>query len=82
MLDGVSSAQGFYSLAVLKNGTTFLFLLYEASINQNLQVNRQFYISSDGNDYYEFNCYHGSDSFLIESQQVFNQLTIEYVGEY
>ncbi len=82
MLSGVSSAQGWYRIYVLKNDSTILFLLYEVSINQNLQVNRQFYISSDGNDYFELNCYNSGDNFFIESQQVFNQLTIEYVGEY
>lgn len=82
MLGGVSSVQGWYQILVWKNDSTFLYLLYEASMNQNLQVNRQFYISSDGNDYFEFNCYNFNDNFLIESQQVFNQLTIDYVGEY
>ena len=65
-----------------KNGNTFLFPLHEVSINQNLQVNRQFDISSDGNDYYELNCYNPSDNFNIEWQQVLNQLTIEYIGAY
>ena len=82
LLSSVSSAQGWYIIYALKNGSTFLLLLYEVSINQHLQVNRQFYISSDGNDYYEFRCYNFADNFMIESQQVFNQLTIEYVGEY
>lgn len=85
MLWNVSDALGLYRIYVLKNGSIFLFLLYEAraSINQNLQVNRQFYISSDGNDYFEFNCYNENDDFLTDSQHpLFNQLTIEYVGEY
>ena len=82
MLSGTNSLAGWYQILVLKNGTTFLYILYEASMAQNLEVNRQFYISSDGNDYFEFNCYNFNDNFHIESQQVFNQLTIEYVGEY
>lgn len=82
MLSGVSSVAGWYRIYAMKNSSTILYLLYEVSINQNLQVNRQFYISSDGNDYYEFRCYSTADDFFIESQQVFNQLTIEYVGEY
>jgi len=82
LLSGVNSLAGWYVIMALKNGSTILYLLYEPSLNQNLQVSRQFYISSDGNDYYEFNCYNSGDDFSIESQQVFNQLTIEYVGEY
>ena len=82
LLSGVSSAAGWYRLYVLKNDSVILFALYEVSINQNIQVNRQFYISSDGSDYYEFNCYNSIDNFFIEGQQSFNQLTIEYVGEY
>ena len=82
MLSAVSSTEGWYWIIGLKNGSTILYLLYEPSLNQNLQVNRQFYISSDGNDYCEFNCGNSADDFFIEPQHVFNQLTIEYVGEY
>ena len=78
----MSSVEGFYSLYVVKNGILFLIPLYEVSINQILQVNRQFEIFSDGNDYYEFNCYNAGDNFQIESQQVFNQLTIDFIGNY
>lgn len=82
LLDSTNSVAGWYDIYVLKNGTTFLYLLHEVSMNQNLQVNRQFYISSDGNDYFELSCYNTADSFFIENQQVLNQLTIEYAGEY
>jgi hypothetical protein len=80
MLTSTSSGAGFYQMYLIKNGSLYLILLYEASINQNLQVSREFFIDSDGNDYFEINCYHSSDSFFLEDQQVFNQLTIEYTG--
>jgi hypothetical protein len=81
LLSGVSSAAGWYQMYLLKNGTLYSVLLYEASINQHLQIDLQFYIDSDGNDYFEINCYASGDaSFSIESQQIYNQLALEYFG--
>jgi len=72
----------YYGLWVWKNDTLFMTPGYPVPIGIYLQVNIHFYISSDGNDYYDFNCYCLHDDFLISGQQVRNQLTIEYIGEY
>lgn len=72
----------YYWLWVWKNDILFITPEYEAPEGTYLEVNKQFYISSDGNDYYDFNCHCLYDDFLISSQQYRNQLTIEYVGAY
>jgi len=72
----------YYGFWVWKNDTLFMTPGYPVPEGIYLQVNIHFYISSDGNDYYDFNCYCLHDDFLISSQQVRNQLTIEYIGEY
>ncbi|MCP4760282.1 MAG: hypothetical protein GY870_00780 [archaeon] len=82
ILYDTSSIAGFYYLDVLKNGIPFLSPVFEVSINQYLPISVDFYISSDGNDYYEFNFHHLTDSFYIYSQQINNQLAIDYLGEY
>ncbi len=82
LLTDMLSIDGYYFLNVFKNGTAFLTPVYEMSIDQYLQISTEFYISSDGNDYYEFNCRHTYDNFYINSQQIYNQFTIEYLGEY
>jgi hypothetical protein len=81
-LASTSSALGWYQMFLWKNGILYSILLQEASINNNIQVNRQIYIDSDGNDYFEINCYSFMDSFFSpeESQQAYNQLAIEYAG--
>lgn len=72
----------YYGFWVWKNDTLFMTPGYPVPEGIYLQVNIHFYISSDGNDYYDFNCYCLHDDFLISSQQVRNQLTIEFIGEY
>ena len=81
LLNDVDSTY-YYWLWVYKNDVLFITPEYEAPEGTYLKVNRQFYISSDGNDYYEFNCLCLHDDFLINSQQYRNQLTIEFIGEY
>ena len=72
----------YYGFWVWKNDTLFMTPGYPVPEGIYLQMNIHFYISSDGNDYYDFNCYCLHDDFLISSQQVRNQLTIEFIGEY
>ena len=72
----------YYGLWVWKNDVLFMTPGYPVPIGTYLQVNEQFFISSDGNDYYDFNCYCLYDDFLISDQQIRNQLTIEYIGAY
>jgi hypothetical protein len=71
-----------YGLRVYKNGIDILLAEYFRNVDVNHIINTKFYISSDGNDYYEFNGWSfSSDNFDISSNQKDNQLTITYVGE-
>jgi hypothetical protein len=72
----------YYSLNVWKNDVIVLVPELTGSANGEFVLNSHFYISSNSTNYYEFSCYTSSDDFYIDSIQEFNQLVIEYIGEY
>lgn len=72
----------YYSLFAWKNNVIELGLELTGSANVEFEINSHFYISSNGTNYYEFSCYTSSDDFYIDTIQEFNQLVIEYIGEY
>ncbi len=72
-----------YSVNVLKNNMTVLIPDIVFNPSMYYVVSSQFYISSDGTDYYEFNCKCSPiDNFIITTEQERNQLMIEFLGEF
>ena len=71
------------TLYVIKNGTYYvLYADYAHATGLGLyHVNSEFYLISNGKDYYEFNMYSGN-SDIYTTHQLFHQLGIEYVGDY
>ncbi|MFW9879854.1 MAG: hypothetical protein ACFFG0_42820 [Candidatus Thorarchaeota archaeon] len=68
-----------FDLWIYKNDVPFLKqFAYGHSIRYD-QFVFSFYVSSNGTNYYEFNCW-GTD-FALYPDQTWNQLVIEYVGE-
>lgn len=66
---------------VIKNGTYNVLFPDRAAVAGLYDVNSGFYLFSDGKDYYEINIQSGS-STIYTANQKYNQLGIEYVGDY
>lgn len=71
-----------WGMSIFKNGLEILRPRLISNVNNTYQqVDISFYVSSDGTDYYDFSC-QGSINFYIHTNQIYNQLGIEYLGEY
>ena len=77
-----------YYVMLQKNGVDdgVLVRIYEPSGNTGAQfpsIKSELYVYSDGSNYFQINCFDnggsGADSFTVESNQIFNQFSIEYV---
>jgi hypothetical protein len=70
-----------YVFNVEKNGATSDSLVYLSAPQETYYTINLFdYVYSDGNDYFQFNCYNGAaDAFSIASNQNYNQFILEFI---
>ena len=67
-------------LYVIKNGTYNVLFADRTCVSGYYHVNTEFYLPSNGSDYYEFSIQSGTAT--ISTNQNYNQLGIEYIGDY
>lgn len=77
-----------YRLLIRKNGAAFKYIMRwngRSGFNDNyFLVNRSIMLSSDGDDYYEFNfvCDNASANFEVNTSATYDSLSLEYKGTY
>lgn len=79
-INAILVRSGVSVIEILKDGI-ILHRSFRGEGNPYTHVTAQFYISSNGTNYYEFYVWAGGD-IQMWSDQSYNQLAIEYLGEY
>ena len=75
-----------YAMDVFKDGENYSMLSFKhifhvVTPNAGEHVNIDFYLESNGTNYYEFGCYTLSAPFALITDQKYNHLAIEYVHQ-
>ena len=83
LLSSLLTSQG-YALSAFKDGenygmTAFKFLYHVVASSPAQHINIDFYLESNGTNFYEFGCYSLGDAFDVYTDQKYNHLSIEYV---
>lgn len=75
-----------YALSAFKDGeysgmAVFKYLFHVVTPNAVEHINVDFYLESDGTNFYEFGCYTLAAPFEVHTEQEYNHLSIEYVKQ-
>ena len=85
LLRDLLNSQG-YALSAFKDGedygmAAFKYLFHMVTPNVIEHINIDFYLESNGTNFFEFGCYTLSAPFSLATEQDYNHLSIEYVKQ-